>query len=324
MKNLEELVEIGNIIANSGDRYIAHERFANWVDEVRAWLAETLPESGVSAEWSALGVSDLLLDNSVGSAREEWEPFHEMIQNRLIWLSALQKETLSLPVTQALRLAIEIDRYHFCGPSDDPDEQTAVIYGFKHLAKRFAGTIKLIPDFDVPSNLNFNVESIYEVYDLHSDLQVVIDTLRLFITKPLLATPLLMSSFIEKATINELKNIQDSEYDIRKIVQYCEEINSSYCRGNLMSVMLLLRALLNHIPPIFGKHTFKEVVAHSRKSVKEILQPLEEIARDIADHHTHSTIRHNEPLPTTAQVDPFRPNVEFLIHEIAIELKRMS
>ncbi|MNI36077.1 hypothetical protein D3C81_1843450 [compost metagenome] len=31
----------------------------------------------------------------------------------------------------------EIEGFRFCGPSYDPDEQTAVVYGFSHLLRTF-------------------------------------------------------------------------------------------------------------------------------------------------------------------------------------------
>jgi hypothetical protein len=41
-------------------------------------------------------------------------------------------------------LANEIESFRFCGPSDDPDEQTAVVYGFKHLVKNFIGIARRV------------------------------------------------------------------------------------------------------------------------------------------------------------------------------------
>jgi hypothetical protein len=320
MKTLEKLIDSGNEITVVNERFNAHDACGEWIDSVRQWIADTIPGSGFSAEWVSLGTSDLVLDNSVGSGRDEWIPFREMMNYRLIWLSRLQRDRLTPSVVSALSLAREIEQFHFCGPSDDPDEQTAAVYGFKNIAKRFAGSIAKIPQVSIPSHVRLDIDNLVEAYDLHADLMVVVDDLRNHAVGAQEIANDNLGRFINQAAIDELKDIRVPEHDARKLIRFCEEINSSYAQGNLLAVMLLLRALMNHVPPIFGRRTFKEVVAQSRRSVKEILKPLEDIARDIADHHSHATVRHNEPLPSLSQVDPFKPSVEFLVHELATQL----
>ena len=323
MENVEDIIDKGNEIASMNDRSNAHEACIHWTDTVRQWLAEIIPGTGYSAEWASLGAPDLVMDNSVGSDPNEWVPFREMMNHRLIWLSKLQQERLTPSVFSALILACEIEKFKFCGPSDDPDEQTAVVYGFKHIAKRFSGMITNIPMLTIPSNVNLDIEYITEAYDLHTDLLIVVDNLRSIIVDSDETEIVDSKEFISLTAIEELEDVQTTTHDTRKLIRFCEEINSSYNHENLLAVMLLLRALINHVPPIFGFHKFKEVVAQSSRSLKEIFKPLEEIARDIADHHSHATIRHNEPLPSRSQVDPFKPNVEFLIHELATKLKSL-
>ena len=65
--------------------------------------------------------------------------------------------------------------------------------------------------------------------------------------------------------------------------------------------------------------TFQQVVSQSPRSVKELLKPLEEVSRDVADLHTHSPIRHKESLPTKSQVEPFKASLEVLLHEIIVK-----
>lgn len=321
MKTLEELIDRGNQIAAINDRFDAHDASRKWTDDVRQWIADTVPGSGFSAEWASLGASGLVLDNSVGSDRDEWIPFREMMNHRLIWLSRLQRDRLTPLFVNALSLAREIEQFHFCGPSDDPDEQTAVVYGFKNIAKRFVGAVAKIPVVSIPSHVRLDIDSLVETYDLHADLLVVADDLRSHAVGSQEIAVDDLGRFISQSAIDELKDMRVPEHDARKLIRFCEEINSSYAQGNLFAVMLLLRALMNHVPPIFGRRTFKEVVAQSSRSVKEILKPLEDIARDIADHHSHATVRHNEPLPSISQVDPFKPSVEFFVHELATQLK---
>ena len=90
---------------------------------------------------------------------------------------SLQEARLS----KLLELADEIEKFRFCGPSDDPDEQTAVIYGFKHLVKKFIGSALRVEKQEFQEELqliNTDIDSIYEVYDLSANVQISIDHLR--------------------------------------------------------------------------------------------------------------------------------------------------
>jgi hypothetical protein len=87
--------------------------------------------------------------------------------------------------------------------------------------------------------------------------------------------------------------------------------------GELPSMhTLLIRAVMNHVAPIFGEQTFAGVVASSGKSVKAILSRLEDGARPIADLHTHMHIRQRESLPSKNQIEPYKASFEILVQEI--------
>jgi len=67
-----------------------------------------------------------------------------------------------------------------CSPSDDPDMQTAYLYSFKDLAKRFVASLKRLDDsrlLKMLEPIDLNPEFITEAYDLKADLQTVIDFL---------------------------------------------------------------------------------------------------------------------------------------------------
>ena len=77
-----------------------------------------------------------------------------------------------------LELAEQIEKFQFCGPSDDPDEQDAVVYAFSHLTKRFVGYAKRVQNHDFQNSLkriDTNIDGIRDAYDLHAELQVIID-----------------------------------------------------------------------------------------------------------------------------------------------------
>jgi hypothetical protein len=224
-----------------------------------------------------------------------------------------------------LEMCDEIEQFRFCGPGDDPDEQTAVVYGFKFLAKRFVGAVRRIKNRDFQDALNgitLDINGVYGAYDLHADLQPLIDQLRELAEHPEAyewsgSTDI----FVESSVIADLRQSHNSKYDLAKVVRFCEELNSAFASGNYLASCLLIRALLNHIPPVFGHTTFQQVVSQSPKSVKELLKPLEEISRDVADLHTHSLIRHKESLPTKSQIAPFKASLEVLLHEIIAKVQ---
>ncbi len=87
---------------------------------------------------------------------------------------------------------------------------------------------------------------------------------------------------------------------------------------------MLLRSILDHIPPIFSKSSFKEVASgYGGKSFKDAMQHLENGARKIADSYLHSQIRKKEILPTFLQVN-FSPYLDFLLTEVITILQSES
>jgi hypothetical protein len=228
--------------------------------------------------------------------------------------------------TIILELAEQIENFRFCSPSDDPDEQDAVVYGFKFLAKRFIGHARKIQNQDFQNSLgqiNVDIENdIREAYDLRSDLQVVIDDIRELLSQPNIEWSAIQNEYIDSSIIEKLNQNQNKKYDLTKVIQFCREINGTFKSGYYLSTALLIRALINHIPPVFGHERFDQVVSQSTKSRKELFKPLDDIARDIADLHTHDTIRHKENLPTKRQLEPFKANIEVLLQEIITDLQK--
>ena len=233
---------------------------------------------------------------------------------------------MSSALSKAIKFADEIEAFPLgnCGPSDDPDKQTAYLYGFRDLAKRFIAAAKRIGDPDLSeqlSNLDTSPEFITEAYDLRAELFGIIDYLREAAENPKYQEEARNNSaFLNADVLLELKSISPDKYDIKKLVAFCEELNDSYGRANYLSCILLIRAVMNHVPPIFGHNSFSQVVATSGRSVKAVLSHLEDQARPIADLHTHILIRKKEQLPSKHQIEPYKPSFEILIQEIIAKL----
>ncbi|MGO8842965.1 MAG: hypothetical protein ACLQF1_18065 [Methyloceanibacter sp.] len=221
-----------------------------------------------------------------------------------------------------LLLADDVEQFplHNCSPSGDPDKQTAYLYEFRDKAKRFVAAAKRVGDPDLSElivGLDMSPDHVTDAYDLKAHLQGVIDYIREAANDPEYETGVrLNSAFLDQETMSKLKSAKLPAFDLTKVIRFCEELNDSYRRGNYLSCALIIRALMNHVPPIFGAQTFAQVVAGSGKSVKAILGRLEDEARQIADLHTHMHIRQRELLPSRNQIEPYKASFEILIQEI--------
>jgi hypothetical protein len=122
--------------------------------------------------------------------------------------------------------------------------------------------------------------------------------------------------YVSAKRIQELKAIKSEKFDLTKLIRLCEELNIANANNLNLAVVMLLRAILDHVPPIFDKNSFKEVASgYGGKSVKDTMQHLENGARKIADFHLHGQIRKKEVLPTSLQVN-FSPYLDFLLGEV--------
>lgn len=83
-------------------------------------------------------------------------------------------------VKRVLKLSEEIEHFPLgqCSPSDDSDKQTAYLYSFKDLVKRFISSAKRLDDNELEQmicKIGTSPESIIEAYDLKAELQGIID-----------------------------------------------------------------------------------------------------------------------------------------------------
>jgi hypothetical protein len=122
----------------------------------------------------------------------------------------------------------------------------------------------------------------------------------------------------------ELRAIQSQEFDLSKLLRYCEELNINYEGGCFLAVTMLGRAILDHVPPIFGCKNFTEVANNysgGTKSFKQSMEHLDNSLRKIADAHLHVQIRKSEILPNRTQVN-FSSDLDVMLAEIVRLLKQ--
>lgn len=129
--------------------------------------------------------------------------------------------------------------------------------------------------------------------------------------------------FVNPIRIDELRGINSNKFDLAKLIQLCEELNNAFITETIYTPLVLLRAIIDHVPPIFGFKTFAEVAnnySDGGKSFKKVMLHLDSPLRNIADHIIHSPVRKKEALPTKNQVD-FTQELDLLLSEIVRILK---
>lgn len=138
--------------------------------------------------------------------------------------------------------------------------------------------------------------------------------------------------YVDPARISALKAATTPPWDFVRVAELCREINVAAANQCNFSIAMLLRAILDHIPPVLGLSTFAEVAnnyggPNNQRSFKKSMQNLQGSLRNIADMHLHSPIRRREDVPTFVQVD-FAADLDVLLGEVirvaALEAARVS
>jgi hypothetical protein len=96
------------------------------------------------------------------------------------------------------------------------------------------------------------------------------------------------------------------------------ELNTAYAQDQIFTVGILVRAVIDHVPPVFGCGSFAEVANNysGTRSFKGAMTRLNESLRNLADSYLHVQIRRVESLPTMNQVD-FRAELDALLAEVS-------
>ena len=126
------------------------------------------------------------------------------------------------------------------------------------------------------------------------------------------------STLVSEKRLAELRVLKPPGFDLQKLIRLCEELNTSFDQGCYLATVMLTRAVLDHVPPIFGMENFREVASNyggGGTSFKGTMERLERTARKIADGYLHVPIRASETLPTHQQVN-FGAELDTLIAEI--------
>lgn len=131
--------------------------------------------------------------------------------------------------------------------------------------------------------------------------------------------------FINEDRLQELKDIssQQSKFNCLKLIKLCEELNSNYSNENYYASAMLTRAIMDHVPPIFGKNNFTEVANNYSGGVsfKKLMKNLNDFQKNISDGILHEHIGNTESLLHATDVNSSQA-IGQLLGEIVKILKK--
>lgn len=123
--------------------------------------------------------------------------------------------------------------------------------------------------------------------------------------------------YVDPHRILQLRGIKSTQWDLKRLVRLLQELNIAHANEAHMATAMLVRAIADHVPPIFNAKNFSEVANNypAPRSFSEQVKQLDTSLRKIADMHIHQPVRKTEVLPLAPQVD-FRGALDVLLSEI--------
>lgn len=137
-------------------------------------------------------------------------------------------------------------------------------------------------------------------------------------TKPLeFAAAAIKPPYVNPMRIVELQQLRGQIWDYSKLIRLCEELNIANEKDCHYAVAMLVRAITDHVPPLFKVASFKQVVANynGSKSFKDAMAHLDTGLRKIADGILHQQIQRREAMPNATQVN-FSQTLDLLLAEV--------
>ena len=146
------------------------------------------------------------------------------------------------------------------------------------------------------------------------------------------------SDFVNHQTMKKLKNLEQEKINLQRLVQFCEEINHNWRYQNYSSVGLLSRAIIHHVPPLFGHKSFTEFVnnykfnsslthnlnsslTHNHSSKKRLMENLLNSQKHVSDIINHEMVAETNVTINEQMVD-CRREIEVLLQEIILAAGR--
>lgn len=170
---------------------------------------------------------------------------------------------------------------------------------------------------NAPSYGAFCPPSLGQLHDAVGAVEGGLNDLRRRKSRP--ATPLGSAEkpmYVDSGRIMQLQALK-SQWDLKRLVRLLQELNTAHANDMHMATAMLVRAVTDHVPPIFNVKSFSEVANNypAPKSFSEQMKHLDNSLRKIADTHLHQQVRKTEVLPTAPQAD-FRAALDVMLSEI--------
>src|SRR5690606_17532216 len=94
--------------------------------------------------------------------------------------------------------------------------------------------------------------------------------------------------YVDVNRITEIKSINNEFFDFVKLVRFLEELNLADKNQMLFTIPLIIRGIIDHVPPIFKKSNFQDICNnYGTKSFRESITNLNKSSRKIADSYLH-------------------------------------
>lgn len=138
--------------------------------------------------------------------------------------------------------------------------------------------------------------------------------------------PMGSTVFVSESRISDLKVLNTRDWDLVRLVCLLEELNVVYRHGCFMATIMLLRAVTDYVPPIFGFTSFDQVAANyggGGQSFKKATNHLQNSMKKIADSQLHLQARSSEALLNETTVH-FQADLDYLLLEVLRILKQQS
>ena len=125
--------------------------------------------------------------------------------------------------------------------------------------------------------------------------------------------------YVKPYLINNLQTAgKTSDFKIGKLIALCNELNFNFQRKNTYTVLFCIRAIIDHIPPIFSARNFNEVIKGYNSWPRTDKKYIQNLARDrnISDDALHRQISTDIDLVDFSQSIPNPIAIQSLLREV--------
>lgn len=131
----------------------------------------------------------------------------------------------------------------------------------------------------------------------------------------------MFTNYIPKKVIRKLHS--SSESKPTKLLAFIDAINISYKSGHFFMVVILVRAILDYVPPIFGFDKATTLVSQisNKRTFKKAIKLLNDSSRQVADDLLHNAAHKPEILKVDKiSCDNIRDNLLIVLDEVSKQL----